>query len=88
MADPSLILLDEPAAGVNPALLETLVEKLAALNARGVSFLIIEHNMDLVMHLCRPIIVMAQGKIIFTGEPDELRADARVLDAYLGDVEI
>jgi ABC-type branched-subunit amino acid transport system ATPase component len=88
MAEPSLILLDEPAAGVNPALLETLIEKLAALNARGVSFLVIEHNMDLVMHLCRPIIVMAQGRIIFTGEPDELRADARVLDAYLGDVEI
>lgn len=88
MAEPSLILLDEPAAGVNPALLETLIEKLAALNARGMSFLIIEHNMDLVMHLCSPITVMAQGKIIFDGRSDALRADARVLDAYLGDVDI
>jgi branched-chain amino acid transport system ATP-binding protein len=88
MVEPALILLDEPAAGVNPALLETLIEKLAALNARGMSFLIIEHNMDMVMHLCSPIIVMAQGKVIFTGGPDEVRADARVLDAYLGDVAI
>ena len=88
MAEPSLILLDEPAAGVNPALLETLVEKLAALNARGVSFLVIEHNMDMVMQLCSPIIVMAQGKVIFTGSSEEVRADARVLDAYLGDVAL
>jgi branched-chain amino acid transport system ATP-binding protein len=88
MIEPDLVLLDEPAAGVNPALLETLMEKLAALNARGMTFLIIEHNMDMVMHLCRPIIVMAQGKVIFTGESDAVRADARVLDAYLGDVAI
>jgi len=88
MAEPSLILLDEPAAGVNPALLETLVEKLAALNARGMSFLVIEHNMDMVMQLCSPIIVMAQGKVIFTGSSEEVRADARVLDAYLGDVAL
>jgi branched-chain amino acid transport system ATP-binding protein len=88
MIEPDLILLDEPAAGVNPALLETLIEKLAALNARGMSFLIIEHNMDMVMQLCSPIIVLARGKVIFTGEPDEVRADARVLDAYLGDVTI
>jgi ABC-type branched-subunit amino acid transport system ATPase component len=88
MGEPRLILLDEPAAGVNPALLEMLIEKLAALNARGMSFLIIEHNMDMVMQLCSPIIVMAQGKIIFTGGADAVRADARVLDAYLGDVAI
>src|ERR1700722_3466451 len=73
MAKPNLILLDEPAAGVNPALLDTLIEKLTALNAQGMSFLIIEHNMDMVMHLCSPIIVMAQGKVIFTGGPDEVR---------------
>ncbi|SDR59836.1 branched-chain amino acid transport system ATP-binding protein [Rhizobiales bacterium GAS191] len=86
MIEPRLILLDEPAAGVNPALLETLIEKIAALNARGMTFLIIEHNMDMVMQLCSPIVVMAQGKVIFAGEPDAARADARVLDAYLGDV--
>ena len=86
MIEPRLILLDEPAAGVNPALLETLLETIVALHRRGISFLIIEHNMDLVMQLCRPIVVMAQGRIIFEGEPDGVRGDPRVLDAYLGDV--
>jgi len=86
MIEPKLILLDEPAAGVNPALLETIIEKIVALHARGMSFLIIEHNMDMVMQLCRPIIVMAQGQVIFEGEADRVRADPRVLDAYLGDV--
>ena len=86
MIDPKLILLDEPAAGVNPALIETLVDKILALKARGVTFLIIEHNMDLVMRICRPLIVMTQGRVIARGSPDEVRNDPRVLDAYLGDV--
>ena len=86
MIEPRLILLDEPAAGVNPTLLETLIETIAALHRRGISFLIVEHNMDVVMQLCRPIVVMAQGRVIFEGEPDGVRADPGVLDAYLGDV--
>jgi len=86
MNEPRLILLDEPAAGVNPALLDRIIETIVALHRRGIGFLIIEHNLDLVMQLCRPIVVMAQGRIIFEGEPDGVRADARVLDAYLGDV--
>ena len=86
MIEPRLILLDEPAAGVNPALLETLIEKILALHARGITFLIIEHNMDMVMSICRPIVVMAQGKVIFEGEPDGVRRDPKVLDAYLGDM--
>ena len=86
MIEPKLILLDEPAAGVNPALLEDIIDKIAALHARGIGFLIVEHNMDMVMRLCRPIIVLAQGKVIFQGEPDALRRDPRVLDAYLGEV--
>ena len=86
MVEPKLILLDEPAAGVNPTLLQLLIEKIVALHARGMTFLIIEHNMDMVMRICRPIIVMAQGRIIFQGDPKGVRADQRVLDAYLGDV--
>ncbi len=86
MADPRFILLDEPAAGVNTALLETIVERIQALNARGIGFLVIEHNIDLVTRLCHPIVVMAQGKVIVTGDAAAVRADPRVIDAYLGDM--
>jgi branched-chain amino acid transport system ATP-binding protein len=86
MIEPRLILLDEPAAGVNPALLETLIDKIVALNKRGITFLIIEHNMDMVMQVCAPIIVMAQGRVLFEGDPEGVRSDPRVIDAYLGDV--
>jgi len=84
MVDPSIILLDEPAAGVNPVLLETLVERIVALHRRGVTFLLIEHNMDLVMQLCDPVVVMAQGRLVMEGSPQAVRADPRVIDAYLG----
>ena len=67
-------------------MLQLLIEKILALHARGMTFLIIEHNMDMVMRICRPIIVMAQGRVIFQGDPAGVRADPRVLDAYLGDV--
>jgi branched-chain amino acid transport system ATP-binding protein len=86
MIEPRMILLDEPAAGVNPALLETLVERIVAIHRRGVTFLIIEHNMDLVMSVCQPIVVMAQGRVIFEGSGEGARRDRRVLDAYLGDL--
>jgi branched-chain amino acid transport system ATP-binding protein len=85
MVEPRIILLDEPAAGVNPALLETLLERVSALHRRGVTFLLIEHNMDVVMQLCDPVIVMAQGKVVMQGTPRQVRADARVIEAYLGD---
>ena len=86
MADPRIILLDEPAAGVNPTLMASLVDKITALNARGQTFLIIEHNMDVVMSICEPIFVMAQGRLIYEGDAAGARADRRVLDAYLGDL--
>jgi branched-chain amino acid transport system ATP-binding protein len=86
MADPKIVLLDEPAAGVNPTLMEVLVEKILALNARGHAFLIIEHNMDLVMSISDPLMVMANGELIFSGAAAEARRDARVVDAYLGDL--
>ena len=84
MAGPRLILLDEPAAGVSPALLEAIVERIVALNRQGVTFLLIEHNMELVMRLCRPVLVMVGGALLTQGDPDAVRADPRVLDAYLG----
>ena len=84
MADPSVVLLDEPGAGVNPALLETIVERIAELHRQGLSFLIIEHNMDLVASLCDPVLVMAQGRLLATGKASEVLRDPRVVEAYLG----
>ena len=84
MADPKMVLLDEPGAGVNPTLLGQIIERIVTLNERGITFLIIEHNMDLVMNLCRPVIVMAAGKLLMEGEPRAVQSDPRVLDAYLG----
>jgi ABC-type branched-subunit amino acid transport system ATPase component len=86
MIDPAMILLDEPAAGVNPALLETLIDRVRFLNQRGITFLLIEHNMDMVMRLCDPVIVMAQGRVLVQGKPAQVREDPRVIDAYLGEV--
>ena len=84
MPAPRLILLDEPAAGVNPALLDAIVAYIEHVHRTGVTFLLVEHNMDLVMSLCDPIIVMAHGKVLAQGPRDQIQSDPRVLDAYLG----
>lgn len=84
VAQPKLVLLDEPGAGVNPALLDQIVDKVSALNAQGTTFLIIEHNMDLVASLCRPVMVMAQGELLTAGDADTVLRDPRVVEAYLG----
>jgi branched-chain amino acid transport system ATP-binding protein len=84
MAEPSLILLDEPAAGVNPVLLEVIIERIAALNRRGITFLIVEHNMELIARLCRHVYVMVAGRKLCEGTPLEVTRDPRVIDAYLG----
>jgi branched-chain amino acid transport system ATP-binding protein len=86
MIEPKMILLDEPAAGVNPALLETLIDRVQWLNRQGITFLLIEHNMDMVMRICNPVIVMAQGRVLAQGEPSRVREDPQVVDAYLGEV--
>jgi branched-chain amino acid transport system ATP-binding protein len=86
MNDPAIVLLDEPAAGVAPALVETIAGRIAALNARGLTFMLIEHNLDVVMQLCHTVVVMAQGRVVMQGVPDAVRSDPRVIDAYLGDV--
>ena len=84
MADPRIILLDEPAAGVNAALLETIIERIRVINAQGVTLLLIEHNIDMVTRLCHRVLVMAQGALLCEGTPDRVARDPRVIEAYLG----
>jgi branched-chain amino acid transport system ATP-binding protein len=84
MADPSAILLDEPAAGVNPALLEFIISRVLALNAQGKSILLIEHNMDMVTRLCHRVVVMAGGRYLTEGKSDEISRNPAVIKAYLG----
>jgi branched-chain amino acid transport system ATP-binding protein len=84
MSDPRIILLDEPGAGVNPALMRSLVATIRALRDEGRTFLLIEHDMDLVTELCDPVIVMAQGKKLTEGPFADVRRDPAVLEAYLG----
>ncbi|MBT8344973.1 MAG: ABC transporter ATP-binding protein [Desulfofustis sp.] len=84
MGAPSIILLDEPAAGVNPTLTNVLLERIEALNAQGTTFLIIEHDMDFIMSHCNPVIALSAGEMIFEGTPEEAQANTILLDAYLG----
>jgi len=84
MADPDVILLDEPAAGVNPSLLELIIDLLLALNAGGKSILLIEHNMDAVARLCGRVVVMANGRYLTEGAPADVASNPAVIDAYLG----
>jgi neutral amino acid transport system ATP-binding protein len=84
MARPSLVLMDEPAGGVNPVLLETIEARIRDLKAEGVTFLIVEHNMGFVMGLCDSVVVLDHGRRIAHGTPAEVSADPAVLDAYLG----
>ena len=84
MAEPKLIMLDEPASGINPTLARKLGEHILALKSRGMTFLIIEHNMGLVAALCDHVVVLVQGKRFTEGRFADLRADARVQEAYMG----
>ncbi|HZE06686.1 MAG TPA: ABC transporter ATP-binding protein [Solirubrobacteraceae bacterium] len=84
VADPAVLLLDEPTAGVNPTLIKQLTERIRELNRAGKTFLVVEHNMEFVMGLCHEVTVLDQGRTLTAGTPEQVRANPAVLDAYLG----
>ncbi len=84
MLDPQLILLDEPAAGVNPTLIQKILTIIQSLKKKGKRFLIIEHNMDVIIRLCDWVYVLDAGAVIASGPPEIIRNDSRVLEAYFG----
>lgn len=85
MTDPEMVLLDEPLAGVNPTLEEKLIDRLHTLKERGYTFLFVEHDMDIIMNNCDTVIVMHQGSVLTEGQPEEVKSNEKVLDAYLGE---
>jgi neutral amino acid transport system ATP-binding protein len=84
IADPQVILLDEPAGGVNPTLINHIADRIRELNSQGKTFLIVEHNMEFVMGLCSRVSVLESGSCVVSGPPEVIRTNKRVLDAYLG----
>jgi neutral amino acid transport system ATP-binding protein len=87
VAEPAVVLLDEPAGGVNPSLINEIAARIRELNAAGTTFLIVEHNMGFVMGLCDTVTVLDSGTVVAAGPPAVIRSDPRVLDAYLGTAE-
>jgi len=84
VADPDVLLLDEPAGGVNPTLVNQIAGRIRELNRSGKTFLVVEHDLGFVMDLCATVTVLDQGRSLCTGAPEEVRRDPAVLDAYLG----
>ncbi len=84
LTEPEMLLLDEPMAGVNPSLEVKLIERIHDLREEGYTFLLVEHDMDVIMEHCEHVIVMHQGAVLSEGTPKEIQADERVIEAYLG----
>jgi ABC-type branched-subunit amino acid transport system ATPase component len=84
MPDPELILLDEPTCGVEVEMRQKIMDHIRELNGQGQTFIVIEHNMDVVMNLCERIIVLDYGEKIAEGTPDEIQNNKKVIDAYFG----
>lgn len=84
LTDPDMLLLDEPMAGVNPSLEKKLLDRIHDLKAEGYTFLLVEHDMDVIMEHCEHIIVMHQGEVLTEGTPEEVKSNEEVIDAYLG----
>ncbi|WP_264479500.1 ABC transporter ATP-binding protein [Roseobacter weihaiensis] len=83
MTQPKVILLDEPAAGVNPTLLDLIIDRIAEINKLGIAVLLIEHNMDMIARLCPRVVVMAAGQLLAEGAPEEVTQRADVIEVYL-----
>jgi branched-chain amino acid transport system ATP-binding protein len=84
MLEPELVMLDEPMAGVNPALKQSLLDHIRDIREEGTTVVFVEHDMDMVRDVSDWVVVMAQGNIIAEGTPDSVMRDQRVIDAYLG----
>ena len=85
MNEPEMLLLDEPTAGINPTLINGIIDRLIKVNLDfGITLLVIEHNMRVIMQLAENIFCLAHGKMLANGSPDEIKNDKRVIDAYLG----
>jgi branched-chain amino acid transport system ATP-binding protein len=84
MTNPELVMLDEPMAGVNPALTESLLEHILGLKQEGMTVLFVEHDMHMVRHIADWVIVMAEGRVVAEGDPHEVMKNPAVIDAYLG----
>jgi ABC-type branched-subunit amino acid transport system ATPase component len=85
MAQPRMVLLDEPTAGVNHVMIDLMVERIEEFHGQGITFLIVEHNMEFVMSICEAIVVMDRGRVLSEGTPAAIQSDRSVIDAYLGD---
>lgn len=86
-SEPRLVILDEPVSGINPTMIHRVEDAIREFNARGTTLLVVEHNMDFIMRLCKKVIVLVGGKLLTEGPPSVVQSDQRVLEAYLGDEE-